>query len=160
MNRNEAKKLLLLYRPGLPDPDTFVRIDYAWPLGPDDRGPNCTTCHGAMAARVPSTAQFEETCAGCHGGRSARDDYPGLARARVDAIRTIEQTLTGLEGSIASVSDRQKRNRLTAELLLARAALRNAADAIHTFDFRVMDERRAVAQRRASELVAAMMASN
>jgi hypothetical protein len=29
----------LMYRPGLPDPETFFRVDYAWPLGPDDREP-------------------------------------------------------------------------------------------------------------------------
>lgn len=27
----------LMYRPGLPDPETFFRVDYAWPLGPGDR---------------------------------------------------------------------------------------------------------------------------
>lgn len=27
----------VLYRPGLPDPDSYFRVDYAWPVGPDDR---------------------------------------------------------------------------------------------------------------------------
>ena len=36
--RSEAG-VSLMYRPGLPDPDTFVRIALAWPLGP---GPNRT----------------------------------------------------------------------------------------------------------------------
>lgn len=27
----------LMYRPGLPDPDTFMRLDVAWPLGPGGR---------------------------------------------------------------------------------------------------------------------------
>jgi hypothetical protein len=27
----------VLYRPGLPDPSTFIRVDYAWPLGPNGR---------------------------------------------------------------------------------------------------------------------------
>ena len=29
----------LLYRPGLPSPETFVRVDYVIPIGPDDRQP-------------------------------------------------------------------------------------------------------------------------
>ncbi|MCC6350382.1 MAG: hypothetical protein IT347_12415 [Candidatus Eisenbacteria bacterium] len=29
--------LSLMYRPGLPDPETWLRVDYAWPLGPGDR---------------------------------------------------------------------------------------------------------------------------
>lgn len=29
----------LLYRIGLPTPDSFIRLDYAWPLGPGDREP-------------------------------------------------------------------------------------------------------------------------
>jgi len=31
--------LSLMYRPGLPDPETFFRVDYVWPLGPGDRDP-------------------------------------------------------------------------------------------------------------------------
>lgn len=27
----------LMYRPGLPDPETWLRVDYAWPLGPGNR---------------------------------------------------------------------------------------------------------------------------
>lgn len=27
----------LMFRPGIPDPDAFLRVDYAWPLGPGDR---------------------------------------------------------------------------------------------------------------------------
>lgn len=29
----------LMYRPGLPDPETFFRVDYVWPLGPGGREP-------------------------------------------------------------------------------------------------------------------------
>ena len=29
----------LMYRPGLPDPETYFRVDYAWPLGPGGREP-------------------------------------------------------------------------------------------------------------------------
>jgi hypothetical protein len=32
--------LSLMYRPGLPDPETYFRVDYAWPLGPGDREPS------------------------------------------------------------------------------------------------------------------------
>ncbi len=27
----------VMFRPGLPDPESYLRIDYAWPLGPNDR---------------------------------------------------------------------------------------------------------------------------
>ncbi len=27
----------VMYRPGLPRPDSFLRLDVAWPLGPNDR---------------------------------------------------------------------------------------------------------------------------
>jgi hypothetical protein len=27
----------LMWRPGLPDPETFLRVDYVWPVGPNDR---------------------------------------------------------------------------------------------------------------------------
>jgi hypothetical protein len=29
----------LLFRVGLPDPESFLRLDYAWPVGPGDREP-------------------------------------------------------------------------------------------------------------------------
>lgn len=122
-----------------------------------DAVPDCTTCHGPMASRTPSASVFEMTCAGCHAGSAARADYPMLARVRLDAVRAIEQTLVRLETAIPNIEDRQKRNRLAAELRLARAALKNATDAIHTFDVRAMDKERAAAQRRAVELTTALV---
>lgn len=122
--------------------------------------PSCTTCHGPMATVVPSPARLESTCGGCHRQGTAGATYPILARDRLDSLRAIEQTLSRLEIAIAAIGDHPKRNRLAAELLLARITVQGALDAIHTFDFRTIDEQRALAQRRTSELVTALLASN
>jgi hypothetical protein len=137
---------------------SFRLSTHAALLAADRSGvPTCTTCHGAMAAQVPSAARFETMCADCHRAGSTRGGYPGSARQRIQALRGIEQTLLDLERAIASIEERPRRNRLAAELLLARAAVRNATDAVHSFDFRTMDERRTAAQRRTSEMVADLL---
>jgi hypothetical protein len=45
----------LLYRPGIPDPRGFIRFDWAWPIGPDDRAGRFTVYYSRAIdlLRVP-----------------------------------------------------------------------------------------------------------
>lgn len=125
-----------------------------------DRAPACTTCHGPMGGERPSASRLDGTCRPCHSGDSAHAAYGSLARARVDALIALDETLTRIDRSIGSMDDPRKRGRLSAELALARASLHWAVESLHTFDFHAMDVQRAAAQRKISELLAALLATS
>jgi nitrate/TMAO reductase-like tetraheme cytochrome c subunit len=135
----------------------FKQSRHAARLAATGSSPNCADCHRAMEAEPSPASRIETTCARCHLAETALTEAPALIRARVAALDRIGETLARVESSISWTTDRAKRNRLAAELLLARASLQTATDAVHTFDLKVIDDQRAAAQRRANELVAELV---
>jgi len=121
--------------------------------GADARVPTCSTCHGAMTARVPSPAALERQCAACHTAASARADYPMRARQAVEAIDRIRGTLIDAQQRIQKIDEGSRRRQLWATHLLAVSTLAGAVEAVHAFDFGVLDDRLRQARERADALM-------
>ncbi|MGE5242712.1 MAG: multiheme c-type cytochrome [Betaproteobacteria bacterium] len=120
--------------------------------GDDRRAPTCSSCHGAMRARVPSPAALENECAGCHTASSPRAAYPVLARLAVEQIAEVRTTLEHVQYRLQKMKDPEARQRLWAQQTLAIATLNGAAEAFHSFDFTTVAERLRLARQRADEL--------
>lgn len=99
----------------------------------DGRGPNCVTCHGAMATSILSAEQVLGTCSACHSpGGSAPVDR---ARESAPVLRLIS-TETMLHEVVSAVAEQAPaRRRLEAQRLLGSAArnLSAAAEVWHSF---------------------------
>ena len=121
--------------------------------GSDSRAPTCSTCHGAMTARVPSPSALERGCAECNPAGSARGAYPMLASQAVEAIDRIRATLIEAQQRIRKIDEGSRRQQLWATHLLAVETLAGAVEAVHAFDFRAMDDRVRQARERADQLV-------
>jgi len=91
------------------------------------RGPNCVTCHGAMASRVLTPHDLQITCALCH--RS-----PAPAQAALRALLSSRASLRALESALARAKTtgagtaRQESSRAESRRLYQRAS-----DTWHTF---------------------------
>jgi hypothetical protein len=44
----------LLYRPGIPETDFYLRLDHSWPIGPDDRGARWSVSYTRALDLLPS----------------------------------------------------------------------------------------------------------
>jgi len=103
-------------------------------LETDGRGPNCVTCHGAMATRVLTPERLLGTCSACHteGGVAP----PELAReaSRVLALVRAENLLYDVVAAEA-VTRRGTRAGVHASVLLgdAQRHLQAAAEVWHSF---------------------------
>ncbi len=117
--------------------------------GGDPRAPTCSSCHGAMTARVPSPEALEARCAGCHAANSPRAAYPALARLAVEQIDGVRTTLRQAQFRLQAKTDPESRRRLWAAQMLAIETLNGAVEAFHSFDFATMAERLRVARQRA-----------
>jgi hypothetical protein len=102
-------------------------------LRTDGRGPNCVTCHGAMATSVLSADQVLGTCSACHvaGGVApldrARESAPVLALVRAEA------DLYHVVATAAAEAPAARRARASAALERARRNLAAAAEVWHSF---------------------------
>jgi len=118
------------------------------------RAPNCTTCHGAMRAEVPSPAALEQHCAACHPAGSARGDYPAVMRAAVEGVNALRARADALDDAIANVPAHARRVELLVALYNARTTIKDAVARIHTFDARAVNERLAAARKQLDALTA------
>jgi hypothetical protein len=105
--------------------------------------PTCSTCHGAMTARVPSPAALEGRCRACHGEQSAGAAYPGRARTLIALVNSLQDDLAQARWLLARGAGGAQARALETE---ARARLKAVATAWHTFDL-AEAERRADAAR-------------
>ncbi len=118
----------------------------------DPRAPTCSTCHGAMTALLLSPSTLEAQCARCHAAGSPGPPYPQLARDRIEQADRLEAVLGRTETLILRIRDMDRRQRLLVEYAMAKAALREAADAVHAFDLGAWSERLQHAQRQVDDL--------
>lgn len=115
-------------------------------LRSDGRGPNCVTCHGAMATSVPSAERVLGTCSACHvaGGVApedkARESAPVLSLVRSEAI------LYHVVSSVAGQSPAARAALARAPLASAQRNLAAAAEVWHTFRLDTASARLAAAQ--------------
>ena len=115
-------------------------------LESDGRGPNCVTCHGAMATSVLTPEQVLGTCSACHvaGGSApvdkARESAPVLFLVRSEAI------LYHVVSSVATRAPAARAARARAPLASAQRNLSAAAEVWHTFRLDSASARLAAAQ--------------
>ncbi len=105
--------------------------------------PTCSTCHGAMTARVPSPAVLEARCANCHGAQSAGAAYPGRARTLIASVNSMEDDLAQARWLLRRGAGNARARALDVE---AGDRLADVASAWHAFDL-AEAERRATAAR-------------
>lgn len=119
------------------------------------RAPDCTTCHGAMRARVPSPAALEIRCGECHPAGSPRGEYPALMRAAVEGLNALRARADALDDAVAQVPEHARRVELLVALYNARVTIKEAVARAHTFDAQALNERLAAARKQLDALAVA-----
>jgi formate-dependent nitrite reductase cytochrome c552 subunit len=57
---------------------------------PDQRGPNCVTCHGSVNASAINVATVKDVCGQCHGAKN-HPEVPDAARDALGRLLTIDR---------------------------------------------------------------------
>jgi hypothetical protein len=128
--------------------------------GGDAQAPSCSTCHGAVAARLPSPKLHAATCDGCHGeGKAAaRPERAARASVLLARIQAARDELRAASARIRQVSDAARRHRLEEAYEEAQGPLTQAVHASHGFVFDGLEERLALSRRRSEALLAELAA--
>jgi hypothetical protein len=117
--------------------------------------PTCVTCHGNVAANVPSPKAVEGLCSRCHADRKVAP-RPELARNAALAIAGLNE-IRGLvdqaDATIARIKDAGRKQQLQERAQQARVPLIQAADAAHRFVYDMLEERLTLARTRAGALL-------
>jgi len=117
--------------------------------------PTCVTCHGSVAANVPSPKAVEGLCARCHADRKVAP-RPELARnagLAIAGLNEIRALLDQADQTIARIRDAGRKQQLQAQAQQARVPLIQAADAGHRFVYDMLEERLTLARTRAGALL-------
>lgn len=98
------------------------------------RGPNCVTCHGAMATTVLKPTELATTCSACHNPRLAsRPEEPIKARFALTLMTQVQEHLDVVEQFIATRKGQTDLSQAEALLAQARQALQRARQEWHLF---------------------------
>ena len=103
-------------------------------LRADGRGPNCVTCHGAMATSVLTPEHLLETCSACHMAGGLAPPDKAREAAQVLALARVENLLYDVVAAQAA-SQRGARGAARARVMLDEAErhLTAAAEIWHSF---------------------------
>ena len=103
----------------------------------DRRAPTCMTCHGAVAARLPSTRGINSQCATCHGpdGVAPMSEHQELVRLMRERIQEHRYSLALVRTVIDRTEDPDRRADLVGKYDEAAAPLTTAVAAWHAFAF-------------------------
>ena len=118
--------------------DAFVTSRHDQLLASGDlRAPTCTTCHGAVGARLPPTRGISNKCAMCHGpdGAAPISDHQELVRLMRDRIQEHRYSLALVRTVIENTSNPNRRADLIRKYDGAVAPLDDAVAAWHAFAF-------------------------
>jgi hypothetical protein len=120
--------------------------------------PTCLTCHGAVAARLPSPKALAASCNRCHGEGKAAGRAERAARARLllEEVCATRKQLESARRLFRRVADPDRRRRLERDYQQAQVPLTQAIHAGHRFVYDELEERLAVARRRTEALRAAL----
>lgn len=98
------------------------------------RGPNCVTCHGAMAIAILSPQELAATCTACHNERlGIRPDEPLKARFLLTLIRQAQGQLELIRKLISAKQEEVNTRSATQLLAQAEAEMRAIQEGWHTF---------------------------
>ena len=103
----------------------------------DQRAPTCATCHGAVAARLPSTRGISSKCAACHGpeGVAPLSEHQELVRLMRERIQEHRYSLALVRMVIENTRNPNRRADLVGKHDEAAAPLIEAVAAWHAFAF-------------------------
>lgn len=104
----------------------------------DAMAPTCTTCHGSMAADIPSPPELASKCGQCH-----REDQRDRARAagrQLQDLAGLTRKLRRAQLEAAGVSDPVRRARLTEVRTEASRSVQAAIASIHAFDEQLVED--------------------
>jgi len=102
-------------------------------LRTDGRGPNCVTCHGAMATSVLTPEDVRATCSACHTPGGAAPEDRARESAPILALVRAETMLYNAVSTAANGASSSHRRNASAPLASARRNLAAAAEVWHTF---------------------------
>jgi len=102
-------------------------------LRSDGRGPNCVTCHGAMATTVLTPEDVRATCSACHTPGGAAPEDRARESAPILALVRAETMLYNAVSTAAAAATSTRRRNAEASLASARRNLAAAAEVWHTF---------------------------
>lgn len=132
----------------------FRKSRHAALLAHGDAGaPSCSTCHGAMTARVPSPRVLESQCARCHPPAAAGEGYARDAGALLTDVDQIDADLARADWLLAGVRDSARRERLAQARVKAAAALTEVAGAVHAFDLALATRLAGAARAQVNDLL-------
>ena len=121
------------------------------------RGPNCVTCHGAMAVAILSPQELAATCTACHNERlGIRPDEPLKARFLLTLIRQAEEQLQLIRKLIAAKQDEMDTTPALQLLTQAEGEMRIIQQGWHTFRLEQVETRLEKAWAQAQAAVAAL----
>lgn len=103
----------------------------------DQRVPQCATCHGSVAARLPSTRGITSKCVTCHGpaGVAPLSEHQELVRLMRERILEHRYSLALVRTVIENTRNPDRRAELVDKHDEAAAPLTAAVEAWHAFAF-------------------------
>ncbi len=120
------------------------------------RGPNCVTCHGAMATTVLQPTELVTTCGACHNPRVAsRPEEPIKARFVLTLMAHVQEHLDVVAQLIAMRKGQTDLSQAEALLAQARQAITRARHEWHLFIVDRVEERLQEAMEQARAALAA-----
>ena len=121
----------------------------------DRNVPVCVTCHGNVAANVPSPKAVEGLCNSCHGDRKVapRPELARNAALSIAGLNEIRALLDQADAAVARIKDPARKQQLQEQAQQARVPLIEAADAGHRFVYDMLEDRLRLARTRAGALL-------
>ncbi len=118
-------------------------------------GPTCSTCHGAVAARLLSPRSLEKRCNTCHGpdGVHPNSDFAPDGRILLQEVNAVRELLATAPKLIGRVKDPVRKRALEDAYEQAQVPLREAVNSAHAFVFAQMRERLEAAKERSEALL-------
>lgn len=118
-------------------------------------GPTCSTCHGAVGARLLSPRSLEKQCESCHGpGRvSPHPEFPVEGRVLMEEVGNVRELLSPVPRLLRRIEDQERRKTLEQAYQQAQVPLTEAVSAAHAFVFDQMRERLQLAKERSEVLL-------
>lgn len=132
----------------------FGRSRHASLLAHGDAGaPSCSTCHGAMTARVPSPRVLEAQCARCHPASAPGEGRAHAAAALLTDVDRLDLDLANVDWLLPGVRDSARRQQLDQARAKAGEAMTGIADAVHAFNLTLARQRTEAARAQVNDLL-------
>ncbi len=110
----------------------------------DEDSPNCSICHGEVAANLLSPKRLASQCKPCHGdpgGDSYHPDYSALGQLLLELVSETRALLSQAPPLIERIEDADRRARFEEAYQQAEVPLIEAVNTAHSFDFAELEER-------------------